>query len=197
MLPRRTARAPIRREAENAVGMEAVGIPAPIPAARLSMERAAPRANASVGESMASLFLSAVSASSWRERSNSFTRPSTNRSRKLKYCVMFPGRRRLTRLPAKREMTRIRLDMLVTMIMDRLGTFILLTPYTKPAANASTDRAVTRSRISKRYDVMGNHRIYCFMVIVFRGFCSVSYLWGCYLWGNERGRSPQIPPFDD
>lgn len=63
MLPRRTARAPMRKEARNAVGMEAGGIPAPIPAARLSMERAAPRANASVGESMASLFLSAVSAS--------------------------------------------------------------------------------------------------------------------------------------
>lgn len=53
----------MRKEARNAVGMEAAGIPAPIPAARLSMERAAPRASASVGESMASLFLSAVSAS--------------------------------------------------------------------------------------------------------------------------------------
>ena len=53
----------MRKEARNAVGMKATGIPAPIPAARLSIERAAPRANASVGESMASLFLSAVSAS--------------------------------------------------------------------------------------------------------------------------------------
>ena len=30
------------------------------------------------------------------------------------------------------EKTRIRLEMAVTMIMERGGTFILLTPYTKP-----------------------------------------------------------------
>lgn len=96
-----------------------------------------------------------------------------NRSRKLKCWVMFPGRRRFTKLPARREQTRIRLEMAVTMIMERGGTFILLTPYTKPAANASTDRAVTRSRISNRYEYM-KITGYTFMVIVFRGFCSVS-----------------------
>lgn len=102
-----------------------------------------------------------------------------NRSRKLKCWVMFPGRRRFTKLPARREQTRIRLEMAVTMIMERGGTFILLTPYTKPAANASTDRAVTRSRISNRYEYM-KITGYTFMVIVFRGFCSVSCVDLCY-----------------
>ena len=126
--PAITAKAPIRNDVKKACERKLVGVPAPIPTARLSMDRAMPNVSASIGDTRSSLFLLASSASLCFERSKSFTSPSTKSSKKLNCCVSLSGIKLLTTLPTKREKIKVKLDTPVTINTETKGTFILLTP---------------------------------------------------------------------